>query len=465
MSSARTAGRALLPALLLVVAAQCTKLPYEPIQILVVEAATSGSGLDPDGYVATVDGVMSAPLDANGSASFDGLGPGEHQVAIEGVAGNCAVDGPNPRSIVVAEDAITQEVMSVSCLATRPPLVVHVETRGYDGGAEGYTIAVDGRELPVDGTGSITVHDLPEGDHPVSLGGVPEDCEVLGPNPRLVTEDVDETTFDVACSPEAERGTITIDLTSSGSRPDTDGYTVTVGGTQVAADANGSVAFDDLPAGDYTVALGDLAEECTAEDNPRVVKLLPGGTAATTFEVTCGPPGVPLVIEVATTGTDVDTDGYLVSIDGVDLPVGPTGTVTVEDVPIGERLVTLTGLSPNCSVQGDNPQAVEVTGEGTSRVSFDVVCQGSIVVATETTGNDLDPDGYTISVEGTSAITRLPTNGETLVEGVPGGEQILTLGGIAPNCSVDGDNPRTVTVLPEGAGQVSFRVRCEAPGS
>ena len=87
-----------------------------------------------------------------------------------------------------------------------------------------------------------------------------------------------------------------------------------------------------------------------------------GGTATTTFSIDCVPRVGDLEVTVATTGQDLDLDGYRVTVDGV-LPgeaVAIDGSVLFTALPDGDRTVELTGVRDNCTVSGDNPRAVAV---------------------------------------------------------------------------------------------------------
>src|SRR5205085_3072645 len=77
---------------------------------------------------------------------------------------------------------------------------------------------------------------------------------------------------------------------------------------------------------------------------------------------------------------------------------------------------------------------------------------GSLTVTTSTSGSDLDPDGYTVTVEGAGS-QPIPTNsggsGVTF-SGLAAGSHSVALSGVAPNCSVNGGTSRTVAVSAGG---------------
>jgi len=83
-------------------------------------------------------------------------------------------------------------------------------------------------------------------------------------------------------------------------------------------------------------------------------------------------------ITVATEGTitDIDPDGYTLSIDGgLGQAVGVNATVTIGALPTGRHFVRLDGLAANCSISGTNPRSVNVTADNSApTVSFSVSC-------------------------------------------------------------------------------------------
>lgn len=83
---------------------------------------------------------------------------------------------------------------------------------------------------------------------------------------------------------------------------------------------------------------------------------------------------------------------------------------------------------------------------------------GTLLVATNTTGTDLDADGYTVVVnEGAPlAIGVLDT---VHVDGLEPGLYQVGLDGVSTNCSTEG-NPREVSVPAGDTTAVNFTVTC-----
>jgi hypothetical protein len=84
---------------------------------------------------------------------------------------------------------------------------------------------------------------------------------------------------------------------------------------------------------------------------------------------------------------------------------------------------------------------------------------GDLTVTSMTTGSSLDPDGYTVTVDGTNS-QPIPDNGSVTFSGLPAGDHTVLLSGVAANCTVSGPNPQTVTVPPGAAVTASFALSC-----
>jgi hypothetical protein len=84
-------------------------------------------------------------------------------------------------------------------------------------------------------------------------------------------------------------------------------------------------------------------------------------------------------------------------------------------------------------------------------------------VNTATAGEDLDPNGYTVTVDGSSSQS-IGINDQVSFSGLAAGDHQVELSGVASNCTVNGANPRTVTVNAGGTAQTTFGVTCGGSG-
>ena len=84
---------------------------------------------------------------------------------------------------------------------------------------------------------------------------------------------------------------------------------------------------------------------------------------------------------------------------------------------------------------------------------------GDVQVTTSTTGTGTDPDGYTVAVDG-GAGQPLAANGTVTFSQVIVGDHSVALSGIAPNCTMSGPNPASVTVTSGTTAQTAFQIAC-----
>ena len=152
-------------------------------------------------------------------------------------------------------------------------------------------------------------------------------------------------------------------------------------------------------------------------------------------------------VSVTTTGGDVDLDGYSVMVDGASPQTVPVNeTVVISSVPSGAHAVALSDVAANCTVAGQNPRPVTVTGGETVEVGFVVSCVATgVQVTTATTGVDIDADGYAVSLDGAPPLA-IPVNGTVSITRLSAGNHTVTLSGMVGNCVAAGGNSRAVDV-------------------
>src|SRR2546426_10580298 len=116
-----------------------------------------------------------------------------------------------------------------------------------------------------------------------------------------------------------------------------------------------------------------------------------------------------IAIPAAPTGSSLDPDGYTVTVDVIaqSQSIPTNGSVTFTGVVPGVATVSISGVASNCTVSGGNLSVVTVPVGGTVSTTFSISCAptgpttGSLSVTTATSGasGDLDPDGYTVTLE------------------------------------------------------------------
>jgi hypothetical protein len=173
-------------------------------------------------------------------------------------------------------------------------------------------------------------------------------------------------------------------------------------------------------------------------------------------------------IEVAvnTTGTDPDSDGFSVTVDGGTARfIAPGGSVILDSLSEGSHSVLLSGLAENCQVEGSNPRSVVVGPDGRVDVSFDVRCArattGGFTIQVSTSGIEADTDGYVLAVAGAVLRGIGPSASETFT-GLTPGVHLVTLKDVDAPCAVTGGNPQPFTVIPGKTVLVRLTVACGA---
>jgi hypothetical protein len=352
---------------------------------------------------------------------------------------------------------------------------VTTSTTGTVVDPDGYTLTLDDVDLQTIGTAAGAVLDeLEPGTHRVGLAGVAPNCQVQGDNPRNLTVVAGETraeTFAVVCAePPPPTGGVSVTTVTAGDSPDPDGYSVSVDGDQgrpIGTDA--TLAVPDLGAGNHQVGLAGVAANCTvAGDNPRSVTVVAGTVVSVRFDLECeAPPPASgsLTIVTETGGTGADPDGYAFTIgNGPAQPIGPDASVSVTGVAAGSTSVELTGLAANCQLGGRNPREVSVPAGGSVEVRFSITCAagtGTLVVTTASSGSPADPSGYALTLDGAPPVD-IGVNASRTFGDLEPGVHTVSLGGLAGNCAVQGQNPRSVTITASLTATLTFTVQCTA---
>jgi hypothetical protein len=274
---------------------------------------------------------------------------------------------------------------------------------------------------------------------------------------------------DSAIISEVTVGSIDVKAVTTGAEPDPDGYQLIVDNAlSFPLQTNGSARIAHLDPGDHVLRLEGLSSNCQiAGSNPRNVHLPRAKVASVTFAVTCVQFTGSLRVTTATTGAELDPDGYAVVVDQDDFypregePIDRDGSLTFERVPGGEHSVSLEDVARNCVVVGSNPRSVAVSPGTETVVAFVVECEraGHLRLITLTSGIDLDPNGYSAGI-GTARFDTAAVllNNDTVTVALPAGDFTVTLGGLTTNCEVVGGNDRVGSILAAETAEVKFDV-------
>jgi predicted small lipoprotein YifL len=85
----------------------------------------------------------------------------------------------------------------------------------------------------------------------------------------------------------------------------------------------------------------------------------------------------------------------------------------------------------------------------------------SLTVRTSTTGVEIDPDGYRVSIDGQPP-SPVGVQATLTINELTDGQHSVELSGLAPNCAVSGANPSSATVRAGETANVAFAVACGA---
>src|SRR5438105_618400 len=440
---------------------------------LTVNATTTGDNR-PGSYTVKVDGSLSRTIAANGAGTtYSGVPAGDRWYARNDVPANCTMSGGASKTVTVPAGGAATAAFTISCTALTGNLTVSTTTTGANLDPDGYTFAVDGgTPQPIGINATIPLTGIPTGSRTVDLAGVAANCTVTGGASQTVTVPPGGSAtaaFTITCTQLT--GSVTVTTSTSGGTPDSNGYTVTVtGGGSKAIGTNDSVTFQNLVTGNHTVTLSGIQSNCSVSGGAsRPVTVTTGPPVSVAFTIDCPtvpPPTGDLTVTAATTGQDLDPDGYTVTVDGgQSRSLGINTSTTYPGLTATSHTVELTGIAGNCTVSGQNPRTVTVATSGTT-TTFTITCAalppptGNLTVTNSTTGQDLDPDGYTVTVDGGQSRS-LGVNPRTTDLGLTATSHTVELTGVAGNCTVSGQNPRTVSV-PTSGTTTTFTITCAA---
>jgi hypothetical protein len=229
----------------------------------------------------------------------------------------------------------------------------------------------------------------------------------------------------------------------------------------------GITSFSNVQGGAYTLLLEGLPANCAVQGaNPFSVTVGPNLANEFDFSVLCAP-NVGTIHVFNDTNGDPMTEGYRITVTGVagDPRLLPPGSnLYYDDVPVGDHNVELSDVPEHCIVLGDLVRTVTVEFDQQSSVTFNIDCtglNGVLRVVTFTNSNDPadeDPDGYLVNVA--DQTIGFANDFSYDFSPIPAGDHVVTLYDVAPNCTVDGENPRTETVEVNDTTITGFDIFC-----
>ena len=323
-----------------------------------VITTTSGPDADADGYTFKVDAGASQPIGVNAQTTLTNLAAAVHSVQLAGLAGNCTVQGTNPRSVTVTGGAITDLNFAITCSATTGTIRVSVTTSGSPPDPDGYIAKLDGRDpgLAIGSSGSVSFNAVPAGNHTVALTGVAANCGVTGgpsQTTALTAGATSELSFSITCTATGIAST----LEKVSGDPQT-GLVRTVLGAPLVVkvtDALGDPVQDVTITWDVTGG-GNPSETSTqtgANGQSSVTRTL-GGTVGeqTTVATADGLAGSPVTFTHTATGGSATGAGrwgpaFTTPVVGVHTHLLPTGKVLLwGDIGAAQLWSAATGFTP-----------------------------------------------------------------------------------------------------------------------
>ncbi|HEU5304663.1 MAG TPA: hypothetical protein VFU40_08470 [Gemmatimonadales bacterium] len=183
-----------------------------------------------------------------------------------------------------------------------------------------------------------------------------------------------------------------------------------------------------------------------------------------------GPSGIDIRLSVVTSTRGINRpDGYTLFIDGTGHPIPASGWFH-HQVDGWDHTVLLGDVPPNCKVISPNPTSTGITSGGVywsdKIIEFEVYCDwNALFRATVRTGGAnyesaqhwrLDKGWLDVGLYWSADV---PVNGSRDFGPWLAGEETVRLG-VAANCQVDGENPRSVVLIHEQLVESIFEVTC-----
>lgn len=178
----------------------CSGEPTTPqATLLRVSVNTTGGDMD-DRYDVGIAGELHRALGTTGSTLFN-VSPGITTVSLAGVADNCLVSGPNPRSVEISRGEQTEVRFEIECATTGVAVKTH--TVGSDN-PDFYSISVNQSETPIGTNDSTIVSRLRPGTYTVALSLPGDNCRTAGADRvdvQVTNRAVTPVVFEITCVP------------------------------------------------------------------------------------------------------------------------------------------------------------------------------------------------------------------------------------------------------------------------
>jgi hypothetical protein len=388
--------------LLLSLAVACSDPLVPRVGDVRLTVVTTGADMDPDGYSIVLDGGAGVAVAVNDSRVISDLSAGSHSVLLVGLATNCTVDGANPRAIEIGAHNTTQVSFAVSCAAIARLDIAGIwdwteqyvnpvchDTGTYVFSQSGAAFAGRSDQVGICETSDGARDNTTSGDR-VSAGHVAADTITFqvgnGPfcfySATVIGDPPDHLSGTTTCGAssgtwEAVRGQPVATVTVTPAQDTLLEGAVVQLAVQLR-DAAGHRVFRTV------TWSSDNAGVVVVSDSGKVT-MESAGTATITARAAGASGSAHIIVQragaarvtAATTGVDLDLDGYRAYVDGSwdgSQAVGINGTVLLTRIRPGSRSIQLGQVASNCTVAGTNPVPITVAGGDTIPVTFNVTC-------------------------------------------------------------------------------------------
>jgi TolB protein len=252
---------------------------------------------------------------------------------------------------------------------------------------------------------------------------------------------------------------------------DADGYSVTVNTSPARAiSVRGDLTTIDLPVGAYQLRLEGLAPNCSV-DGPAelLVDVIADATATAAFSVSCVANTGTVRVTTVSSGPDAATNFYSLNLPGLGtIQLRANDTLTFANVRVGTTSqAVLGGVPANCAVISPSSPKLTVEFAATVELAFVVSCEtgGSVEITGNTTGADLDENGYHTQLwrkgSSTPSYVWIPPNGTATVSRLMSGTYELRFADFLANCAAT-SAPSSVNVVSGTVTHVTLEVSCAA---
>src|ERR1041385_6596865 len=213
----------------------------------------------------------------------------------------------------------------------------------------------------------------------------------------------------IACDRAPDPGTVIVSFSTSPGDESPFVWGVAIDGASphnITSADTGKFTLPSVSAGDHHLIASSLPKLCTTGQDDRTVTVPTKDTLRVTFALKCARSTGDISVTIQTVGSDLDPDGYQLTLNGTARQaVGAVASTTVTLAKLAPATydVSLTGLAPNCSMSASSQHSAVVTAGSVATVTILVNCaslKGTIHVVTTTTGTNLDPNGYVLTVPG-----------------------------------------------------------------